>query len=184
MATQTLLNEAQFDALPEEVRDQHELLDGELVELASALGGHQILVTTLTFSLHGFFRTSRIGGVIPDVEFALAADSLLRPDVAVLLGSKWQTFELWKLPIRTIPDIAIEIVSPSESAYHVRRKNYIYRESGVAEIWTIYPTLQEVDIDAGKSTRRLSMQDSLSTSLLPGWELSLVDLFSGLTQLR
>lgn len=134
MATQTLITEAQFDALPEEVRDQHELLDGELIELASPVPVHHRLVAKLITSFEVYLEASQLGCVMADAEFSLIRDSRLRPDVAVLLGAKWQSLDQWRTPITVIPDIAIEIVSPSESAYHVQGKNQVYRESGVSEI--------------------------------------------------
>jgi Uma2 family endonuclease len=53
----------------------------------------------------------RLGRVIPDTEFALG-ESRLRPDLSILSQSKWNLVDLDKVPVRSIPDVTVEIVSP------------------------------------------------------------------------
>jgi Uma2 family endonuclease len=177
MATQTLMTAAQFDALPEEDGRRWELLDGELIEMSSATASHNEVEAKLLVSTRVFMDTRRLGRVIPDTEFAFGEDRL-RPDLSILSEAKWTKLDRHKVPVRILPDIAVEIVSPSEAAETLERKVTIYIETGVAEVWVIHTKQQYMYVHTADSVRRLRNTEALSTPLLPGWSLPLAELFA------
>ena len=167
----------QFDALPVEDGRRWELLDGELIEMSSATAGHNDVEAELLLSLRFFMKSRRLGRVIPDTEFAFGEDRL-RPDLSILLQSKWIQVDRDKVPVRIIPDIAVEIVSPSEVAGNLERKVAVYIETGVAEVWVIHAPRQYMYVHTSDSIRKLRSSEALSTPLLPGWSLPLAELFA------
>jgi Uma2 family endonuclease len=76
------------------------------------------------------------------------------------------------------PNIAAEVISPSERAGETRRKVLTYLKWGVQEVWQIYPATHEVLIYAGSKRRELQQDEYLTTDLLPGWSLLVALLFS------
>ena len=176
MATQTLITAEQFDALPEEDGRRWELLDGEIVEVPSATPRHNEVETELLFSLRLFMGPQEHGKVITDTEFAFG-ESRLRPDLSILSKSKWAQVDREKVPIRIVPDVTVEIVSPSEVAEMLERKVAVYLETGVAEVWVIHTKRQYMYVHTADSVRRLRNTDTLETPLLPGWSLPLAQLF-------
>jgi Uma2 family endonuclease len=181
MATRTLMSAEEFDRLPEEEGRRYELLDGELIEVASATPGHNIIQALLLTSLVNYFllRTLR-GMAFGETDFALGANRRLRPDIAVLLSDKWANIDRWSVPIPVAPDIAVEIVSPSESAYELNRKVRAYLDAGTAEVWVIYPVDQHMYVHTRTSARLLTLTERLDCSLLPGWSIAVSDLFASL----
>ena len=96
------------------------------------------------------------------------------------MGERWTSIDRKKTPIPLAPDIAVEVISPSEGADDSLRKIWTYLGAGVQEVWQISPELQRVLIYRGaKSITALEIGESLSTPLLPGWEISVREIFEG-----
>ncbi len=176
MATGTLMTAEQFDRLPAVEGRKSELLEGELVELSSATLLHNYILLILGTTLVPVLSRLRLGVAVPNTEF-IFGDSRFQPDLAVLLGDKWKHWDLERVPVDLTPEIAVEVISPSESATHVERKTRIYLEHGVAEVWCIYPDDRRVYIHRQDSIRMLKEDETLSTPLLPDWSVTVRDLF-------
>jgi Uma2 family endonuclease len=86
MATTAIITGAQFDALPYEEGRLWELVDGELIPMPSPTARHQYVVQNILIELALHFRAHpEQGTALADVEFALADNYRVRPDVFVLL---------------------------------------------------------------------------------------------------
>src|SRR5579872_2121800 len=176
MATQTLITAEEFDQLPEQEGRRFELLDGEMIEMPTATARHNFIQMRLGAELHGWLKESR-GAVLPTTEFAFGSNRF-QPDLAVLLAAKWKEVEQSRCPVLIIPDIAVEIVSPSESAWNLDRKIGICLSQGVSEVWIVYPDSQHMLIYGANGIRNLVHTDRLETPLLPGWSIALSEVFA------
>ncbi|MCP5110649.1 MAG: Uma2 family endonuclease [bacterium] len=180
MATKTLLSLEQFEQLPED-DNFYELDRGELITLAPAGGMHGMVEDQVSRLLHKFLETKELGGLLPsDTGFVLERDpAVVRcPDVAFLRTEKVEAIPEEGF-IQGPPDLAVEIVSPSESATAVGRKIRQYLEAGCQTVWVVYRKTREVHVyEAGKTPRFLSEEDSLEAQrLLPGFSVKVGDLF-------
>src|SRR5207247_132581 len=111
--------------------------------------------------------------------YALSQATRLAPDVAVILGDR--KAELWEAKvIHIIPDIAVEILSPSEYPKRIHRKLGQYFKAGVKEVWLVDPEARAVEIFAGPTLPETALEgeDALTSPLLPGFSLTLTDLFA------
>jgi Uma2 family endonuclease len=123
MATTTVITGAQYDAMPYDEGRRWELVNGEFVSVSSPTPRHQDIVFEVHIALRNYLRQSRIvGHAYQDVEFALTDNDRVRPDVAVVLGDKAARLDPDKVPIPGAPDIAIEVISPSERAFESEAK--------------------------------------------------------------
>jgi len=150
MATTTTMAGAQFDSLPYEEGRKWELLEGELIEVPSPTPEHQLIVSTFCASLRQYFQASPVGAALPDVEFAPDESTRVRPDVSLLLHERWTNLDRRRIPIPGAPDIAIEIISPSERTADSTRKIWTYLRAGAQEVWQIYPQPGALVIYAGQ----------------------------------
>lgn len=76
------------------------------------------------------------------------------------------------------PDLAIEIISPSESASEIREKLDDYLAAGVRLIWVVYPSTETVEAIRGKEIKRLGKSDLLEGGdVVPGFSYRLSSLF-------
>jgi Uma2 family endonuclease len=81
------------------------------------------------------------------------------------------------------PDIIVEILSPGNNKKELKNKYDVYEESGVLEYWIIQPlekTFLRYTLINGsyQPSRLLTMGDDITTPILPGFVLSLEELFA------
>jgi Uma2 family endonuclease len=139
MTARMTMTAEQFDALPEEEIRNWELPDGELIEVPSATTLHNRILMRLARNLDEYAETMRLGAVLPETDLVVRKDSRLRPDFGFFLATTWATVDLTKVPVVQTPDIAIEIISPSETIATMQRKVEAYLKWGVHEVWLIFP---------------------------------------------
>jgi Uma2 family endonuclease len=83
-----------------------------------------------------------------------------------------------RTPIPGAPDIAIEVISPSERASESYDKVRAYLRNGTTEVWQIYPKSRTVQIHRGETARSLEWSQGIETDLLPGFGLQLALRFA------
>jgi Uma2 family endonuclease len=109
----------------------------------------------------------------------MASGNIRVPDVGVILK---QSLPDGKLPDGfgdRAPDLAIEIVSPSEDMPDLLRKVGEYFESGAQEVWLLFPETQRVvRYTAPFEATILHAADELSTPLAPDFRMRVGDLFA------
>ncbi len=179
MATTTAtLTGEQFDALSYDEGRQWELLNGELIPVSSLTLRHQKVVYRILAALNRYLESTNSRNLATqDVEFSLADDCRFRPDVAVLTGSRAASADLDHTPIPGAPDIAIEVISPSERTTDSQEKVRAYLQHGTAEVWQVYPKSRTVQIHRAEITHTIEGSGMLSTPLLPDFTLPVAALF-------
>jgi len=177
MATGTLMSAEQFDQLPVVEGRRTELIDGEIVEVSSATALHNKIQAAMLYLIMHWLQSKRSGSVQANTEFAVGNDRF-QPDLAVFTGDRLNQWDLLMLPVGVLPEIAVEIISPSESAIHVDYKCRMYLKHGVKEVWLVFLDEPHIYIHTADSVRRLEQTDTLTTPLLPGWSLAVGDAFS------
>jgi Uma2 family endonuclease len=144
----------------------------------------RVLASELISYLRPFVRERGLGLVTaPDGGFALTPHDVLSPDVAFIRAERLSGIRRRGF-FQIAPDLAIEVVSPSDSIPAVQRKAARYLALGVREVWIIYPDDQTADIyRAGNAPNRLEVQQiasdgALESDLLPEFCLPLPQLFA------
>lgn len=129
---------------------QVEIVDGDWVDMPAAGGLHQIIASNLLRLLDAYVYQHQTGTVFPDGMTYLMhsptnnlKDSFV-PDVSFLLAENIiATWDIEK-PYPGVPDLAVEIISPNDSATDVQRKLHTYLSKGTQQVWLIYPDTQDV----------------------------------------
>ncbi len=179
MATITTISGAQFDAMPFEEGRQWELVNGELISMPSPTPRHQDIVFRIQVAIQQYLEAGTIEGLAyQDVEFALSDNDRVRPDLCILLAGNARRLDPDKIPVPGAPDIAIEVISPSERAWESHDKVRAYLHSGTTEVWQVFPKSRTVQIHRGETARSLEWNQPIETDLLPGLALRLASLFA------
>jgi len=179
-AAKILLTAEEFDNYPFEEDKRYELDEGELIEMTRPAYLHNRVLKNVQFELESYLRRSRVGELlISENLFALAPLTRRAPDVAVILGDRQRELEGAKV-IPIVPEIVVEVISPSETARMINRKLKQYFTAGVKEAWLVYPEAREVEIWTGPNPpdQALTGAATLESPLLPGFALPLNDLFA------
>ncbi len=178
-STTTLLTAEEFATLPGS--RYQELVGGEIVTTMPPGGMHGILAALIAALLIQWNREVRSGLVGVESGFILARepDLVRSPDVYYVRAERLPAGEVnegfWNLP----PDLAVEIVSPNDSAEEVTAKVYEYLAAGTAEVWVVYPRLRRVIVHTPDGMARSYDTEAQLRSpiLLPGFSLIIKELF-------
>jgi len=103
-----------------------------------------------------------------------------RPDVAYVPYVRWPqkvitVGDAWQV----VPELAVEVVSPTNTASKIQEKILNYFQYGVGLVWVIYPEQRMVHIyESAKTVRVLDGKDCLDGKpLFPDFRLELTRLF-------
>ena len=179
MATQTLMTVDEFVQLNPVNDETYELVDGELISLPSPTPLHGIIRDRSVQFIRNYFDRNPIGGAFAETDCRIAFDIVRRPDLSIFLGGHWQQLDLRKVPVPFAPDIAVEVVSPSEHVVDVNRKVRDYLGAGSLEVWLLDPENGELHVRTKAGIRLLQGSDTLESSLLPGFSIAVATLLAG-----
>ena len=171
---------------PDDDGVRRELINGEIFVTPSPVTRHQRLSMRLALSLgnhldlhpgQGEVFTARLDVVLTDYD-------VVEPDVLVVLGD--QRNILTEVNVRGAPGIVIEILSPGTRKRDLTIKRQLFDREGVREYWIVDPERNTVALhrrlDDGSfplaRTLDAKNAETLTTPLLPGWELQLERLFA------
>ncbi len=174
----------EFSHHPENENKYFYLIDGELYWDMPPGGEHGDLAGEIIFRLKSFAEGQEFGKFTVETGYYPPDDrnTVLAPDVAFISSSRApQPFPKRFVP--AMPDLAVEIVSPTDSLAEVRRKAAVYLANGTRLVWIVLPAEKGVDVcraseGAGLNIEFVALEGSLSgEAILPGFELELKLLF-------
>jgi len=176
-----LMTAEELLAIPDDDKD-YELVNGELRVSEPPGFWHGTLVVRLATALHRFVAARGLGMVVTESGFVLrrGPDTVRGPDVAFVGARRLQTGDpegYFEGP----PDLVAEVVSPGDRAGEILEKVEGYLSSGVTLVWVVYPRQRRVAVHTPDSNATvLGTDDALDGDVVPGFRLSLADLFADL----
>lgn len=160
------------------------VLEGEWYEMSPVQRVHSRLASLVDFFLRGYVMSKDLGEVHVELGVSPPDDrsTLLAPDVAFVSAAR-----LRNQPedgfLSIMPDLAVEIASPSDSLAQLRRKAALYLQNGGSLVWIVLPAERGVDVCRSAAGARLDIEfvgaDGLLSGedVLPNFELRLSRLF-------
>jgi len=179
MAASDLLTIDDFELLPAEAAENHELVEGELVDVSGNTPRHNELRDRLIALMLPWMRERGLGTAIAEQEFDFLGNAH-GPDVSVLGPAKAAVLDLDRRVRRFVPDLAIEIASESDTYEGFMAKKERYLKSGTAEVWLFSIRTRELAIYGAQRTLTLRGADVASTDLMPGFSITIAELLSEL----
>lgn len=168
----------QFISLPENQDRYFELIDGEIVEKMPT-EEHGVIIFRLSGELYIYFRQNPIGRGTVEVRYQKPGDdsNALQPDLSVTLHP--ESAPVKSGVVMRMPDIAVEVKSPSNTNIGLRNKAAYYIKQGSRMVWLIYPAKQLVEVyRPDRDLEILTMNDVLDgADVLPGFSLPVKDIF-------
>ena len=155
----------------------YEYVKGELIPMPPTSVEHGKISINLILPLGLYVRENQLGDVyVPDTGFQIG-DRVLMPDVA-FVPSEQMPDDLHKV-FPTPPDLAVEVVSPSDAFRRVVRKALDYLEAGTKMVWIVEPTSQTVRVYRSETPIRvLGIDDTLTgEDVVEGFSCQVAQLF-------
>ncbi|MEO0974511.1 MAG: Uma2 family endonuclease [Pseudomonadota bacterium] len=161
---------------------RYELLHGQLVKEPPPGPLHGTIAATLTHLLSAHARATRAGVVLTcDSAFLLhrAPDTVRAPDVAYVRRDRFERLDLTASAFPGPPDLAVEVLSPSNRPNEIHGKVADYLEAGTALVWVVDPEAQVVTTYRQLlAPQRLATTDVLEApDVLPGFTASVAEAF-------
>src|SRR4051812_33846768 len=157
-----------------------ELIDGVLVEKSMGFYESRLAAVLIGF-IQGFLDRHDLGIVLGEAGTLRILQNQIRvPDVAFLSWAHFPDRMLPSEPVPSIaPDLAIEVLSKSNTAREMERKLDDYFAAGVKLVWFIDPMSKSATVYRGRqSLQTIALAETISgENVLPGFELKLQDLF-------
>lgn len=111
--------------------------------------------------------------------FILTEDTEQSPDVLLIDREVYRSLEVYRGALRGHPDLAVEIVSPSESAADVEEKVDVYLTSGTKTVWVVWPRTKRITVYhwTGEVAKVGPGQFVDAPEVLPGVQIPVNSLF-------
>ncbi len=176
----TLLTADDFFRLYSHKDGRYELVDGEVVEMAPVFRRHGRVASNIDGAFFVYSREHRTGHSEVEVGYRLRSspDTVRGPDVSFVLNPQVEGEDESGF-VPGAPDIAVEVISASNTAAEMERKVGEYLAAGSQRVWTVYPTSRSVAVHRADGTPVTYSGDDVITDeeLLPGFSLPLSEIF-------
>ena len=172
-----------------ETKERYEIVDGVMHMAPSPAVDHQWIQYEVASRLGHFVRSGALGVVLNaplDVMIQREPLRVRQPDVLFLnsqrTGIKVRSDIIGMPFIEVSPDIVIEILSPSNTRRDMESRLEDYQQIGVYQRWLFSPQAETAEIidltgNAPRSLALFGVNDTLRSDWLPGFELSLAEVF-------
>ncbi len=162
---------------------RYELVKGELKKMTPAGFHHGELVVNLTVPLAVYTKTNGLGVVLgAETGFKIESnpDTVLAPDIAFVRQERvlqmGRTEKFWP----GAPDLAVEILSPSDTVYEIEQKVAAWLAAGTSMVWVLNPKQRTVHVHCpDRPVQTLSGSDILDgQDAVPGFRIKLTEIFN------
>lgn len=176
--------DAEFMALN---RDGHryEIVNGELIDMGNSGAKHGYVCSVLMILLGGYVHIQKLGAMFDSsTAFKLKSGNKRSPDVSFMAKERLQGLD--ELPdgfLEGAPDLAVEILSPSNTVEEIHNKLVEYFDNGSRLVWVINPKEKYVLVyrSSQEPDRLLKSIDTLDgEEIVPGFSLAIAELFQKL----
>ncbi len=182
MPTKILMTAEELLQHTENEAKKWELYRGELIKVSPSGGRHGQLSIKIGRLIEEFVAARKLGVVCgAETGFMLARnpDTVRAPDVSFVrqerISKEGVPDGFWPFA----PDLAVEVVSPSDSTKELSEKLKDYLDHGVPLIWVIYPKTKTVIVHTQNGLQKLQPGSTLDGGdVLPGFRCEISDLLA------
>ena len=180
-AQKTLLTAEELLRLPAKGY-RYELVRGELLEMPLSGAQHGVIAAQVAHRLTNFVDANRAGVVLgAETGFWIqrGPDTVRAPDAAFVASEHLPESGLPAGYFEVAPDLAVEVVSPNDTASEVQAKVEDWLRAGARLVWVVYPDSRSVTVfRSWDDVRMLTAEDTLTGNpALPGFTCPVQELF-------
>jgi len=165
-----------FIALPENADRRFEFMGGEIVEVVTNYYCSRIAARILS-RINTYVEEHELGYVSGEAGGYVVGDDRYLPDVG-FISTKRQPEPCQDTFNPQAPDLAVEVISPTDKPKIVRTKTANYVASGTV-VWLVDPDAQEIEVHIpGRHVITYHVDETLEGGdVLPGFKMTLKDIF-------
>ena len=159
-----------------------ELVRGEVVE-AMLPGGRHAEIAGAVMTLLRLWIKQGVGGFAGvEAGYALShnPDTVRALDISYVRADRIPPSGVPEAFWQLSPDLAVEVISPSETADEIRAKVRDFLAAGTPLVWAIYPRTREIVVHTADGLARTYSEDAMleDPEVLPGFSCKVAELFT------
>lgn len=161
----------------------YEIINGEMIQKSAPSPMHQRICRKLTVIFDNFINDKKLGEIF-QAPIDVYLDEYNKPQPDILFVSNAQKAIVTNDGIFGIPDLIIEIISPSSVIRDRIEKKNLYERIGVQEFWLVDPQYASIEIYTIKNNRyelhsaATTIEGELASALFEGLTVNLTEVFS------
>jgi len=133
---------AAYAAIPEDGK-RHEIIEGEHFVNPAPTLYHQEVSRHIQFQLYTQIELTEQGKVInAPVDLQLSDHDIVQPDLVIVTRARKHI--MTPIKIKGVPDLVVEILSPSNPRHDLETKRKLYENSGIPEYWIVSPNDHQI----------------------------------------
>ncbi len=155
----------------------YEYVNGELVYMPPKTLELGCICSNVAFFLGEYVRTNRIGRIyLPYTAYRIGESGLI-PDVSYISTDRLPDDK--SKPTYDAPNLAVEVLSPTDTIFEIEDKNFAYLEAGTQLVWALNPISKSVNVYRSETDiKTLTRNDTLSgEDVVEGFSCSVAKLF-------
>lgn len=167
---------------------RYEIVKGELRKKMPSGILHALIAGRIAGLLSAFIRQRKLGEILtaePGFKLSLMPETLRVPDVSFMRREKFLQIKNYNKFYQGAPDLAVEVVSPSETFQDVQEKIEEYLAHGVELIWIVRPKQMTITVYRPQHELKvLRGGDSLDgADVIPGFNCLVEDILGDLPEI-
>jgi Uma2 family endonuclease len=175
-----------YRRLPDDGR-RYEVIRGHLYVSPAPSAIHQRALRQLLVALHLFVQDQRLGEVFCapfDILLPEGIAAPVQPDVVVIRAGEEPGYDAQNF--QGVPDLVVEVLSPSTRRYDLGTKLGAYLEAGIPEVWFADPVAATIRVHGLSEDRKRYLElgsggrgESVASRILPGLRIAVSEVFPG-----
>jgi len=165
--------------------NRHELIDGEHYVTPSPNPRHQRILGKLHLAIGKYLEEHSVGEVFfAPLDVVISNFDVVEPDL-LYMSRERAAQVLVPEHVRGVPELVVEVGSKSTRKRDETIKRELYQRAGITEYWVVDPRREVIRVYRNTADGfglphelRRESGDTLTTTLLPGLEISLEAVFS------
>ena len=157
--------------------ESYEYIKGRLVPMSISTMEHGVISANIIILLNNYVRQHQLGQVYTAGTTFQIGKSGRNPDVAFVSQARIPENIRQASPIP--PDLAVEVVSPSDKFYDVQEKVLEYLDAGTRMVWVIELIAKTVTVyRSPNDIKTLTVNDTLTgEDVIEGFQCAVAEIF-------
>ncbi len=164
---------------------RYEVIEGELLMAPAPTTYHQAVSRNIEFAMWSYVKKKKLGKVFDaPVDVVLDEHNVFQPDIVFVSREREEIIK--ERAIMGVPDLVVEIVSPSSLGRDTILKKNVYERLGVKEFWLVYPDMKCIEVLVLNKEGKYEIYDegcleegkkTVESKVIKGFKLDLKEAF-------
>ncbi len=169
------------------IPERAELVHGQVRLMTPAVNAHTLVCRAVFLALHAHVAPRQLGEVFPDgfaYELPHRDDTVRVPDVSFVRAGRLPDPMPRRGVLRLAPDLAVEVLSDSDTPSVLRNKIADYLDAGAALVWLVDLDERGVEVRVADAAPRWVGEGGTleGGAVLPGFRVPVAELFRGIAR--